>query len=142
MKINVLVLGIVFIAIGLIMWIVGGYQYDISYRNYLTGGFIDILGGNYPQDYKASMAFWSMFSAVGFLLFIFGIPITIGGAIIGEKKDIIFQKSTRYIPEKQQSYSPSEPIQQPPRKEFFCSNCGTKLDGSPTFCFNCGFKLR
>ena len=142
MKINVLVLGIVFIAIGLIMWIIGDYQYNISYTNSLTRGIIDMLGGNYPQNYEASMAFWRMFSIIGFLLFIFGIPITIGGAIIDEKQYTTFQKYIRHIPEKQNNYNPPQQIEQSTIKSSFCPNCGMKLEGAPIFCFNCGFKLR
>ena len=173
---SVLVLGIVFFAIGLIMWIVGDYYYNISYKNYLTGGLLDILGGTYPRDYESYMSFWRTFSGIGFLLFISGIPITIVGAVIGEESSffqshqqiIIKRKLCEYcgnvipyesnacqycgknlveksknITENLKSDNVSQMIQsQSSIKEFFCPNCGTKLESSPVFCFNCGFKLR
>ena len=139
---SVLALGVILFAMGFIMYFVGQDNYEKAQINYQYVKALGGLFGGNPSSAKATMDFWGAFTTIGFLLFIFGIPIAIIGAVISEKKDITFLKSTRYIPEKQQPHNPPEPIQQSPRKEFFCSNCGTKLDGSPTFCFNCGFKLR
>jgi len=135
---NVLVLGVLLFFIGLIMWYVGQENYQKAQVYYILGGT------------QSSIDFWYGFSTIGFIFFILGIPLSIAGAVIEEKKDFTFQKPIAYIPEKpfyNTSIQPIQqntiqPIQKPATKEFFCPNCGTKLDSFPAFCFNCGHKLR
>jgi hypothetical protein len=138
---SVLALGIILFTMGFIMYYIGQDNYEKAQINYEYAKTLGGLFGSNPSSAKATMDFWGGFTTIGFLLFIFGIPIAIIGAVISEKKDITFQKPIRYFPEKQQNYNPPQPVQQPV-KELFCPNCGTKLDGFSTFCYKCGYKLR
>jgi uncharacterized membrane protein len=145
MRQDVLIVGIILIAVGLIMWFIGGNAYNNAYQNYQIASALEPLGYN-PSIYKTAMSFWSIFSIVGFLLFIFAIPVSLVGATFKEEKKTKFQQP--YLTEPQtynqpQSFQQQQSIQQQSiLKESFCPNCGVKLEGAPIFCFNCGFKLR
>lgn len=171
MKINVIISGIIFLAIGLIMWIIGGQYYSKAYENYVMAKALQLFGSN-PSTYENAMLFWNSFSVFGFVLFIMGIITAIVGVVVGkdlkyDKVGVIYGKNGMRIkrqynqPEKirnepQQYYKPEqqeEKTQNVEKKEIndindkteqinFCYCCGNKVEGTPIHCYICGAKLR
>jgi hypothetical protein len=171
MKINVLISGIVLLAIGLIMWIIGNQYYSKAYENYVMAKALQFFGSN-PITYENAMVFWNSFSVFGFVLFIMGIITAIVGVVVGKdlkynKVGVIYGKNgmrvnRQYhqpqiiINESQQYYKPEqheEKTQNVEKKEInnindkkeqinFCYSCGKKIEGTPIHCYICGAKLR
>ncbi|GAG78706.1 unnamed protein product, partial [marine sediment metagenome] len=80
MRKNTLISGIVLLAIGLIMWVIGG----MALRNLSVSVQLARIYGNASQ-YDAQLVFWGFFVFIGFILFIIGIILSIVGAVSQEK---------------------------------------------------------
>jgi len=109
---TLLILGICFVVISPLLLLSGVYSFNSG---------LAIIGG---------LLMW-----IGIPCIPIGIILAIVGAIISPKEVYIHNYPYQY-------QQPQSVQQQPVLKEFFCPNCGTKLNGSPSFCFKCGYKLR
>ena len=117
--------------------------------------------GNLVTDFTGNADFWSnavytvespqmsvsYHSGPGYawyLMIVIGILSMISYSVIIKKSDekLPINNAKNKSVNQQPHLIQPQPIQQSPTREFFCPNCGTKLDGFPAFCFKCGYKLR
>ena len=120
MRKNTLILGIILFVFGVIMWQMGA---DNLYKAQIFG----MLGHN-----SAQIAFWGLFTFIGFILFIVGIIVSIVGIALKEKNSI-YQPN----PQHQMSYYQQhnqQPIQQQLR---YCQSCGRSIPMDANICPYC-----
>lgn len=115
MKKNTIIIGIVLLAIGTIIYFIGVDEYESTQRRDQVEEMLKSFGGD-PDKYDSALAFWSMFTAIGFLLIIIGIIVCLAGFVQKEKN---LNKSER-----------------------FCPGCGRPLDMEYQICPYCGRDFR